>query len=458
MNDEALFYTITRLTKVVIGSKEKYRIITYFASIENNLTKQKKVFEYCLQWKLAPWIFLQLKKHELDCYFESDIIILFKEEYTKIELQNKNRNEKAIKFLELFKKRGVDVAILKGNLFANTFYGDIGYKRMNDFDILIHATNWVKAQIIYEELNYIPLGFGWAGEKQKPANFSHVGTPFISSDFSCIVGTQWGIKSPTARYRVAIDEVWKHVSDFDFHGITVKKLSPEFNLVHLVLHMGLYKCGIRDLMDVYNLYISHSFNEDTLVKLFEEANATDKAYFTLKLSNICSDVIDTSLLEKLKPKSNKSFVSKRLVSRVAMIEKTKDFHRSYNDYFQDVEKLVIYFNLYHQFHKKIYFYGKILKSVFFPKLSYTMKFCDKDMQSSLVTEKIVARIKAPYYIFSLIAEEIGWKYTILLFFKLFVDLVVSVWFYIFPKESYFQFLVKKNISGKQIQKCVQNVQ
>ena len=70
MNDEALFYTITRLTKVVIGSKEKYRIITYFASIENNLTKQKKVFEYCLQWKLAPWIFLQLKKHELDCYFE----------------------------------------------------------------------------------------------------------------------------------------------------------------------------------------------------------------------------------------------------------------------------------------------------------------------------------------------------------------------------------------------------
>ena len=87
-----------------------------------------------------------------------------------------------------------------------------------------------------------------------------------------------------------------------------------------------------------------------------------------------------------------------------------------------------------------------------------MKFCDKDMQSSLVTEKIVARIKAPYYIFSLIAEEIGWKYTILLFFKLFVDLVVSVWFYIFPKESYFQFLVKKNISGKQIQKCVQNVQ
>ncbi|MGB0949339.1 MAG: nucleotidyltransferase family protein [Marinirhabdus sp.] len=218
MNDEPLFFAVTRLTKVVISSLEKDKIIAYVTDLKNKVPKQQKFFEYCLEWKLAPWVFLQLKKHALDPYFESEILHLFQEEYSKIKLQNTKRNEEAIRFLKLFKKHGIDVAILKGNLFANTFYGDVGYKRMNDFDILIHANDWVKVQTIYEELNYIPLGFGWAGEKQKPANFSHVGTPFISSNFLCIVGTQWGIKAPTARYKVDINKVWKNTIDPSVYG------------------------------------------------------------------------------------------------------------------------------------------------------------------------------------------------------------------------------------------------
>jgi hypothetical protein len=450
------FEAISLLSQVIIQPDELIIIGDYIDSLKDDRVLQEDFFAYCLQWKLAPWIFTQLVRNNFQTNLLPEILEKFKAVYEKIELENKARNSEAVKFLKEFERNGIEVIILKGNLFAHTIYKDLGYKKMNDFDILIHPKDWIKAQEIYFELGFIPLGFGWSGEKQKPARFSHTGIPFISSNLKCIIGTQWGLKSPTSGYNVNIEDAWKTSLEFDFYGIPCRQLSPEYNLLHLILHMGIYKCGVRDCMDVYNLIISHEMDQKALVELFSESKSNDKAAFTLAMSNICSKNNSSELIDSIEKKQN-SFIGRRLKKRMKMINETRDIHGSYNDYFQDIEKNVLYFNIVNKFHQKGYFYLKILRQIYFPETALTLKFIDKSHKPSAIN-KLKGRLKGPWFSFSMIAQEIGWKVTMLLFTKLFVDLTISTIYYIVPKEDYFDYLEKKGIDPKTIKKAVANVQ
>jgi len=420
------------------------------------LKNQEDFFDYCLQYKVAPWVFVQLKRFKILALLKRGIQEKFFEEYQKVKLQNENRNKKAVEFLRIFKEEKIDVIILKGNYFATTVYKDVGYKRMNDFDILVHKKDWDRIQNVYLKLGYIPLGFGWSGEKEEPADYSHVGMAFISNDFTCIIGTQWGLKSPTTSYQVPIDEIWNSTKNFSFEGVDVKTMSPEFNLLHLILHLGIYKCGVRDLMDLFNFVQIEKIDENLMLDIIKRSNAVDKANFALTLSNKCQNVFSSIFILKLSNPNN-SFINRRLSKRIKMMDESNDIHYSYNDYFQDIEKVVVYFNLFPLFHKKIKYYLIILKMIFFPTMDTCLRLND-EFPSPSFSSKLIARMKAPYFSFALIAQEIGWKFTLLLFLKLFLDLILSIKNYFIKKESYSDYLVSRNISLQKIENAVKNIQ
>jgi len=444
------------LSKIIISENEKAEIRNFLSKLQNNQILQNEFIDYCKLWKLAPWVFIQLTRNDLLSFFTQESIENFKNFYTKIKHQNENRNAEATRFLKIFEEQGIEVIILKGNLLIHRTYKDLGYKKMNDFDMLIHPKDWTQVQKIYDDLKYIPLGFGWAGEKQKPAKFSHAGMSFISANYQCITGTQWGLKSPTSQYTLKIEKAWESTSDFDFYGVKTKQLSPEFNILHLILHMGIYKIGIRDCMDIYNIFLTEEIDEDKLFTIIKEANALDKAYFTLKLCNLCANAINPNFIERLKPQKD-SFIVRRLNSRLKMAERTGDFQLSYNDYFHEVETNVFHFGIYPQFHKKAVYYWRILKYVFWADKEVIYKLADIDKNASII-QKIKARLQAPAFSFALIGEEIGISIVFLLLFKLFFDMLFSVKNYIFKQESYFDFLKRININPKDIQLAVKEIQ
>jgi hypothetical protein len=454
---ESNFYIASRLAKVVIADEEMSRISAFFQSIKDKIQIQYRFFNYCKEWKLAPWIFIQLSKHNLIGYFNDDVQKNFRDVYNRVKTENENRSSEALNFLKIFNDEGIDVALLKGNLFIHTVYNDTGYKKMNDFDMLVHLSDWPKIQEIYHKLGYIPLGNGWSGEKGDAAKFSHAGLSFLSPNYKCITGTQWGLKSPTSKYKVDINDLWATALDFDYHGVGVKQLSAEYNILHLILHMGTYKCGIRDCMDIYNLMLTgKNIDYNKLANIIKNSNTTDKAWFTLNLTDKCSDAVDKSFLNELNP-AKKSFLVRRLESRLKMSERTGDMQLSYNDQFHEVEMIVFYFGLFHVFHKKLYFFLKLVRQMFFPPKSLAYKLSDLDENSGFL-KKIKARIKAPYFVFSLIGEEIGIKITFLLFVKLMVDTLLSIRFYFVKKEVYFEYLRKRGIDPQDIRRVVQGIQ
>jgi hypothetical protein len=454
---EAKFYVTSRLAKIAHTDEEIARITGFLNEIQAIPEAQFKFFAYCKQWKLAPWMFLQMNRLNLFSNLSPEVREEFEKVYHAVKTENEYRSREALNFLTEFENEGIEVALLKGNAFIHTIYNDAGYKKMNDFDMLIHQSDWPLVQEIYRKLNYIPLGNGWNGEKGDVAKFSHTGLSFLSPNYHCITGTQWGLKSPTSNYKVNLNDLWNSTIDFNYHDLTVKLLSPEYNILHLILHMGTYKCGIRDCMDIYNLLVKEKeIDFEKLSKIIHDSNTRDKAWFTLQLADLCSGTIDKSFLNGLKPKS-KSFIVKRADARLKMASRTGDMQLSYNDQFHEVEMLVFYFSLFHVFHKKCYFFLKLVQRMFFPPKEIAYKLSDLD-GNSLLFQKVKSRLKAPYFMFSLIGEEIGLKITILLFVKLALETTLSVRFYVMKKETYFEYLRKQNIDPKEIQRVVKGIQ
>ncbi len=449
------FELASLLTRVNLSQDEKNAILSSLKERKPN-AERIQFFQYCKDWKLAPMVYSQIVKYNLESHFDIDVLNLFKGQYDLVKTQNTKRNEHAVAFLKVFKEEGIDVIILKGNYLAHTAYNELGYKRMNDLDILIRKEDWDRIQDVYLRLGYIPLGFGWSGEKEKPASFSHVGIAFISPDFSCIIGSQWGIKSPTTSYHVDIENLWQTAQPFNFCGVEVKSLSPEYNLLHLILHLGVYKCGIRDFMDIYNLMRTEKMDETELKRIIQYANAEQKTRFSMTLCNFCCPVFGDKLINEIAEK-NKGFLGKRLDGRLKTMKATQDFQTSYNDYFQDIEKKVIYFNLFPQFHLKLLFYLSILRMVYFPKTHIALKLNDQAHIPNL-WNKFTSSLKAPYIVFSLIAQEIGWTFTILLFSKLLFDLLFSIKNYFIKSKSYFDYLKERGVDPIEIERVVKNIQ
>ncbi|UKN00246.1 nucleotidyltransferase family protein [Paracrocinitomix mangrovi] len=448
------FNLASKISSVKWSDEDQSQIQEELRGLEPKL--QQQFFEYCKKWKLAPWAYVQLLNYNFLDILTEDVKEQFKSAHSKVKDQNTSRNNVAKNVLKAFNENDIQAAVLKGNYFISSVYNEVGYKRMNDFDILIHKNDWDRIQDIYLEKNFIPLGFGWSGEKEKPAKFSHVGMAFISPDYHCIMGSQWGLKSATTKFKTDIDSIWRDVVEFEFEGVKVNALSPEHNLLHLVLHMGIYKCGIRDCMDVYNVVISNEIDWDKLYRILEKSNALDKAYYTFSMSNLCVNVIPDEFINKLKERS-KGYIKRRTVKRLKVHEQSGDFQNSYIDYFQDIEKDVIYFNLFPHFHKKAKYLFKIVGKIYFPKSKVSLKLDDHFHQPTF-WHKLKGSIKAPFHCFALIAQEIGWKFTFLLFMKLFIDLIVSIKNYVIKKESYFDYLKKKGINPKEIVQAVEGIQ
>jgi hypothetical protein len=198
------------------------------------------------------------------------------------------------------------------------------------------------------------------------------------------------------------------------------------------------------------------WDEEALFTLTERAKATEKFRFTLEMCNLCTDTVPAAWLQKL-PVKDRSFIGTRLRKRKEMFAETGDIHNSYHDYFQDIEKNVIYLNLFPKFHHRFHFYCKILRMIYFPDTNHSLKFIDK-FHNPTTMNKIKGRVQGPWFSFSLIAQEIGWKVTCLLFVKLFFDVMLSPVNYVFPKGSYFDYLKKNNIDPDHIKKVVSNVQ
>ena len=149
---------------------------------------------------------------------------------------------------------GIRIAILKGIHFGPRYYGDPGYKRMNDVDFLMPVERLDEMLALYAKHDFFSLGHLVEGD-EKQVKFSHHTPPFFHRSLDCVLGTHWGLISPLTKYKPDHAAMWTRAVPFspwaDVPGI--EALHPVDNVHHLGIHLPYYKAGLREVGDIYNL-------------------------------------------------------------------------------------------------------------------------------------------------------------------------------------------------------------
>ena len=373
--------------------------------------------------KVVPVCWYGLERYHLTDRLPLDVKKKMEDEVLLIRNQNELRNIEAAKFLGKFRKANIPVAILKGVMLGEVVYQNPYYKRMNDIDILVKKEDIDAIYEIYDSLDYFYIGERISGSRKKSDKVSHLSPPFVSRDLTCVIGTQWGIKTPLSPYKINYKAIWERKRPLQFRQLEVSMLSPEDNLHHLCLHLGYFKISLRDMMDIYNLlrYYQHSFDWTLFYSIVVESGSEDPVFFALAISEYLFSTNKTQdFLYKIKGRVKGSTIK-------AVTWKTRSmdvFLNLHSDHIQSIEKMISEFDTTEYFVEKWRSFCTLWGFLLIPAREEVIHMSALYKPSAL--RVFWARITIPFKIFRVIMSEIGWVLTVLLMFKTVIDLTVTL--------------------------------
>jgi hypothetical protein len=296
----------------------------------------------------------------------------------------------------------VPVVILKGVLFAETIYQDPYYKKMNDVDILIRKRDLDTIFTIYEEMRLFSAVELVGGSPRKQEKFSHHAPPFFSRDLKLMVGTHWGLITPLAPYTIDYDGIWSRVVDIDFYGHPAKSMAPEDNLHHLCVHMPYYKCGLRELADIYNLVRHHKIDWDLFAAAVGQAKTENLVYHALSLAQCVWPMAAVeAAIAHVRPKTSYYF-------RKDADHKCADpsrLLRGRSTHMSTIEKAYSDLNTTSDPVEKWRAYGRMWRGMLVPPTADVLKMNALAHASGL--RLMGARFLAPWRVFRVFARDVG---------------------------------------------------
>ncbi|MFI4918198.1 MAG: nucleotidyltransferase family protein [Legionellales bacterium] len=383
---------------------------------------QKSDFNWALLYQLAllnetvPLVLSNLCTYQLLKLCPLFLVEQMHSYANDIAKTNQARIETGKILLQEFAKKNIKVVLLKGILFAQSVYRNPFYKKMNDIDILILKKDAKHALEVFKQLNYFCLGALLGNSAEDQMAYSHHFPPFFSPDLHCMIGTHWGLISMHSCIQLNYEEIWKRSKPLNFHGVACYHLAPEDNLLHLCIHLSLYKSGIKEIADFYNLTKSNNINWDLFYKNVKESHSAQKVYESLMIVQTFYPISAmANFLEKLKhefPITVSKELSNKISSRSFLL-------RSRTTYITAIEKEFIQFKSTGIFSEKRAHVFRIWKLLFLPPVEQIQKLTFRPTYSPFL------RLLAPLQISRHFCAELGAKTYFLLHFYLIHSLIKS---------------------------------
>jgi hypothetical protein len=326
----------------------------------------------------------------------------FEERAAAIREANAARLTNARELFGRFAERRIPVVILKGVLFAETIYKDPHYKKMNDVDILIRTKDLDAIYEIYQQMRFFSAAELVGGSPRKQERFSHHAPPFFSRDLKLMVGTHWGLITPLAPYTLDYDAIWSRVVDVDFYGHPAKAMAPEDNLHHLCVHLPYYKCGLRELADIYNLVRHHTIDWDLFAAEMAKAKTENLVYHALSLADrICPMPAVQAAIARAQPKT--SFYFRRDADRKCA--SLPRLLRGRSTHMSTIEKAYSDLNTTRSPGEKWSAYGRMWKGMLFPPREDVLKM--NALEDARGLSLVLARLQAPWRVYRVFARDVG---------------------------------------------------
>jgi hypothetical protein len=323
---------------------------------------------------------------------------------SKVARENSERVVKGLPVLRDLEAAGARVLVLKGNAIAQSVYGDPGYKKMNDIDLLVRKDALARVRQVFRDHGLLAAASLEGDDGSKQEKYSHHWPPHFTPDLGCVFGTHWDLVSPLTPYRLDVAGLWSRARELDFHGLRCLRLGSEDFLHHLLLHLPRYKTGLKELADIFNLVRAESVDEALLKKLIEKAGTWEPVYHSARLT---STLVPSPLLSAIAdfarpqvPESSRRETDLK-VSRPARLIRSRSTHIS------RIERAYALFTLSQAPVEKAAFLGKMWKHFLAPPPEELSRIQYLDDPEGVALA--LAYLKNPAYLSKVFAHDFGWK-------------------------------------------------
>lgn len=404
-------------------------------SLPSTYEEIDEFLQLALRNKASSQLYLQLSRLPDAASLPVTLMKNLKETYEQIRIKNTKRLKAGIPVLLELNKKGVEVIILKGNAIAEDIYHDIGYKPMNDIDILVKKEDLNIVYEVFEQFELLtaaPLD----EDAKKQEKFSHHLPPYFDKSLSVFFGTHWDISAPLRGIKTPVEDFWKEKEEFKLSGHRFYRLSPAHFLFHLCVHLNTAKTGLREVADIVKVIEANSNRLDSrnFTKMVKETGAVNDIFEALTLSfALKPTVFAKEVLDQLKVTDNK--ILERVTKRSS--PKSKLLHIRTN-YISKIEKTFAMFMLTDDPKEKTFLLAKMWKLYLLIPADEALRL-NYEMPDTSMMNRLISRLKGPLKVSEVFIKDLG--------LPIFVIVTLRHQWVLF--KAYMNFLSKK-AQGKEV--------
>jgi hypothetical protein len=177
--------------------------------------------------------------------------------YLANALRNQLLAEELARLLGLLGQAGIRVVPLKGVTLAQSLYGDAAARVCSDIDILVPASEVVRARRLI-------LTHGYSSQFTEEFFVNH--QLHTTADCSLVaqkepltylVEVHWTLLQDSSKDADAVAELWARAQPTDFFGVSAWNLTPEWQFLYLSFHAAYHKWNtLKWLADIHEFCIS----------------------------------------------------------------------------------------------------------------------------------------------------------------------------------------------------------
>ena len=186
---------------------------------------------------VIPLVYKTLKKLDESNLLNAERLTLsaFKAAYMQIARRNMLMSAELLRVMKLLEENGIEALAFKGPTLAQQAYGDITLRQFGDLDILVSEKEAVAAGTLLSENGYRPVSSIKALENRTCLRVMN-DLGFRHEDSGVLVELHWRLFRERIGRHLGFMQIGENSCTVTINGRTVRKLSPEMQLVYLCLH------------------------------------------------------------------------------------------------------------------------------------------------------------------------------------------------------------------------------
>lgn len=206
--------------------------------------------EYVHHHRVYPMICKRLKEAE-EVKAPPDVLDSLHKSYRRNAFRMLALSSELNRVSSAFEEEGIRLLVLKGPLFAQTLYGDIGMRTSKDLDLLVPLTDLGRAEALLMRLGYqadpgLPRVFNDWKWRAHHISYRH-------PEMGIHIELHWRMHSKFHR-EPAFDQLWERRTSSAFGGCLIHQLAETDLILYLIVHgarHGWFR--LRWLLDLYDM-------------------------------------------------------------------------------------------------------------------------------------------------------------------------------------------------------------